>query len=489
MIRIQSVLKRVMRLHRRATPSVLIVMSLVCAAASQVHAAPFAYVAGIGSATVSVIDVETNSVVATISLPPGTSPRLVAVAPDGTRVYVTNSSFPGAVFVIDTSTNSLLAPAIIVGNGPSGIIVSPDGRFVYVANQFGSSVSVIDTTSNSVVATIPVGVQPTGIGVTQDGSRVYVADSVAGAVWMIDAASNTPVGGPIFVGGNPQDLVISPDGSKVYVSNFNSQSVSVIETPSNTVQATIAVGFFPLGMDTSPDSTRLYIVDTDPALNNGSVAVVDTATNTVLTRVSLPAFHTARRVAITPDGTRGYVTINTPQSVIVFDTAMNVVKDEILIDGIPEGIAITPAPSQGTNPFVALTARLKVRPNSRHALSATGTFVLGNESDGIQPESEIVKLSLADTNGVILEEALPVGSFQRIGRRGAIFHSAENRSGIQLMRITAKKMSGVYSFRVLAATPELDVSSLQTVTLSLQIGNDAGSATLRCNRNVPRVCE
>jgi len=33
---------------------------------------------------------------------------------------------------------------------------------------------------------------------------------------------------------------------------------------------------------------------------------------------------------------------------------------------------------------------------------------------------------------------------------------------------------------VLAVTPELDVSSLQSVTLSLQIGNDAGSTTLRC---------
>jgi YVTN family beta-propeller protein len=167
---------------------------------------------------------------------------------------------------------------------------------------------------------------------------VYVANSLSGTVSVIDATTNTVVA-TIPVELNPQDLEMSPDGAKVYVSNFNSASVSVIDTASNMVEATISVGFVPLGMDTTPAGEILYVVD------NGSVAVIDTATNTLSGRVTLPPFHTSRDVAVTPDGTRGYVTINTPQRVLVFETASNtLVGDPILIEnGIPEGIAITPA--------------------------------------------------------------------------------------------------------------------------------------------------
>jgi YVTN family beta-propeller protein len=224
---------------------------------------------------------------------------------------------------------------------------------------------------------------------------VYVANSLNGTVSVIDASTYTIVESTILVEGNPQDLEMSPDGAKVYVSNFNSASVSVIDTASNTVQATIPVGFFPHGMDTTPAGETLYVVD------DGSVAVIDTATNTLSGRVTLPPFHTSRDVAVTPDGTRGYVTINTPQRVLVFDTATNaLVGDPIPIeDGIPEGIAITPAPATGTVPFASIDAKLNVRPHSRYALSAAGTFVVSDTSDGIQPASEVVRLTLSSAQG------------------------------------------------------------------------------------------
>jgi YVTN family beta-propeller protein len=358
-----------------------------------------------------------------------------------------------------------------------------------VANQFSSNVSVIDTASNSTIVNIPVGFEPTGIGVTPDGSHIYVADSVLNVVWVIDAPTNEVLSGSIPVGGNPQDLLMSRDGSKVYVSNFNSQSVSVIDTASNTVHATISVGFFPLGMDTSPDGKRLYVVDGDPALNNGSVAVVDTETNSLLTRVNLPPFHTPRHVAITPDGGRGYVTINLPQQVLVFDTGTNVVVgNPIVLDGIPEGIAITQLPAASPTLFAQLESTLNVRPNSRYPFSAVGSFSLSERSDGIQPQLEIVRVSIAGSSGVLLDETLAAGSFQSIGRGGAIFHAAGNRSGIQLMRITAGQVPGAYGFETLAGVAAVSSSGESSVTLSLQIGNDGGAVELKCTRRGSWAC-
>jgi YVTN family beta-propeller protein len=317
-----------------ARVSALSAVLFVCAS-RLTAAAPFAYVANGGFGTVSVIDVETNAVITTISLPAGSSPGQRAVSPDGTRVYVSTGV---ALAVIDTATNSVVVPAIPVGFGTRSVAISPDGRFAYVAIQFEGRVTIVDTATNAVVATVDTGGQPTGLKTTPDGSRVYVANSTTGTVSVIDATTNTIVS-TILVELNPQDLEMSPDGAKVYVSNFNSASVSVIDTASNTVEASISVGFVPLGMGTTPTGETLYVVD------NGSVAVIDTATNTLSGRVTLPPFHTSRDVAVTPDGTHGYVTINTPPRVLVFETASNtLVGDPILIEnGIPEGIAITPA--------------------------------------------------------------------------------------------------------------------------------------------------
>jgi YVTN family beta-propeller protein len=47
-------------------------------------------------------------------------------------------------------------------------------------------VSVIDTASNSVTATIPVGQRPWNMALTPDGTKLYVACGRSGAVTVID---------------------------------------------------------------------------------------------------------------------------------------------------------------------------------------------------------------------------------------------------------------------------------------------------------------
>ena len=43
------------------------------------------------------------------------------------------------------------------GPAPVGVAITPDGAFAYVANNGNHTVSVIETASNTVVATVPVG--------------------------------------------------------------------------------------------------------------------------------------------------------------------------------------------------------------------------------------------------------------------------------------------------------------------------------------------
>ncbi|MGM7680974.1 YncE family protein [Cytobacillus sp. Hm23] len=73
--------------------------------------------------------------------------------------YVVNGS--GLVSVIDTKTHSVIA-TVPVGQLPSNIKFTPDGKLAYVTNALNGSteVSVIDTKTHSVIATIEVGNAP-----------------------------------------------------------------------------------------------------------------------------------------------------------------------------------------------------------------------------------------------------------------------------------------------------------------------------------------
>nr|WP_257205711.1 hypothetical protein [Bacillus cereus] len=43
--------------------------------------------------------------------------------------------------------------------------MTPDGLFAYVTNQYSNNVSVIDTSSNTVIATVLVDSRPAGIAI------------------------------------------------------------------------------------------------------------------------------------------------------------------------------------------------------------------------------------------------------------------------------------------------------------------------------------
>jgi YVTN family beta-propeller protein len=199
------------------------------------------------------------------------------------NAYITNgSSAANSVTVIDTETNTVTA-TIPVGLIPVGVAVTPNGRKVYITNSgFNeNTVSVIATATNKVIATIPVGREPGGVAVTPNGRKVYVANALDNTVSVIDAATNMVIGSPIPVGLAPDGVAVTPSrrqngeenrtderedrakaASKVYVANFDANTVSVIDTATNTVIATIPVGTSPRGVAVTPDGSTVYVSNT-----------------------------------------------------------------------------------------------------------------------------------------------------------------------------------------------------------------------------------
>jgi YVTN family beta-propeller protein len=125
------------------------------------------------------------------------------------RAYVANAGSSN-VTVLDTMTNTVVGPPILVGANPGPVGVDPTVHRAYVGNTGSSNVTVIDTTTNTVVGTpIPVSNYPADVAVDPTVHRAYVTNSGSNAVSVVDT-TNTAVGTPVPVGSAPIGVGIGP---------------------------------------------------------------------------------------------------------------------------------------------------------------------------------------------------------------------------------------------------------------------------------------
>jgi YVTN family beta-propeller protein len=210
------------------------------------------YVANSGSDTVSVIQTcwyETCTPENTFKvkdIPVGRDPVYIFGDPF-TKIYVANSG-SNTVSVINTKTNGVEAN-IPVGRKPVNIFGDPFTK-IYVANSGSNTVSVINTKTNGVEANIPVGRKPVyGFGITNMGQEntmghlmyshaIFVANSDSNTISVINTTTNTvkniPVGrDPVYIFGDPSY------SDAIYVANSDSNGISLIDVVTGKVVAAV----------------------------------------------------------------------------------------------------------------------------------------------------------------------------------------------------------------------------------------------------------
>ena len=225
------------------------------------------------------------------------------------------------------------------------------GSQVYVLNAGESTVSIIDTNTNTVIRTSEQLEAGGAMALSPDGERLYVAEYLGTRVFVLDAETLELDGEPINVrttyGGT---LALSPDGSRLYVGSLNREIeydeygnayygnstawVSVVDTETRDVIAEIPVGWSVGNVELSPDGKLLYANAPD------RVYVIDAVTNTQITSFTVggqPA-----DVAFSPDSKRAYITNLHTGELYVVDTVTNTVIARPIIDTIdyryfPEG--------------------------------------------------------------------------------------------------------------------------------------------------------
>ena len=112
--------------------------------------------------------------------------HMVVASPDGTRAYVANIG-SGSVTAVDLATRKVLRD-VPTGKGAEGIDISPSGSEVWVTNRGNDTVSVIDARSLEITATLKAAEFPIRIKFTPDGKRALVSCARSGDVRVFDVA-------------------------------------------------------------------------------------------------------------------------------------------------------------------------------------------------------------------------------------------------------------------------------------------------------------
>jgi YVTN family beta-propeller protein len=208
------------------------------------------------------VDVAEGKVVQAISTEAQVSHMVVLAAP--ARAFVANIG-SGSVTAIDLAEGKILAQ-IPTGAGAEGIAVSPNGAEVWVTNRAADTLSVIDTEWLEVKATLPCGKFPIRVQFTPDGTRALVANANSGDVAVFDVAARKELqriamevtavetqdgrlfGDQFGKSPVPVGILIEPSGKRAYVANTNADLVTVLDLEQWKIAGRIAPGREPDGM-------------------------------------------------------------------------------------------------------------------------------------------------------------------------------------------------------------------------------------------------
>lgn len=169
------------------------------------HDGRFAYIANLQEDTVSVIDLASFTEFRKIKV--GQVPVTTGITSDGQKLLVTLNA-ENKLAIVNTASGAV--KTISVGVGPAQVYVSPDDKFAFVANQGteqnpSMTISKIDLTIDTVVSTIETGKGAHGIVTSSDGRYAYITNMYENTVSVIDNTSNKVIA-KVSVGKTPNGI-------------------------------------------------------------------------------------------------------------------------------------------------------------------------------------------------------------------------------------------------------------------------------------------
>jgi YVTN family beta-propeller protein len=214
-----------------------------------------------------------------------------------------------------------LIQTIYTGPGTSGLAYDSGKGEIFVPGLSGTGgyqVSVINDTSNTVVATVPLPANsyPSGAAYDSGNGYVYVPLSgypsyASGSVAVISDRNNTVVAN-VSAGAYPIAAAYDSGNGYIYVTNLDSNTVSVISgtTLIDTVHNLRTSNSDPSGLAYDSGKGEIFVACGALVGGNGSVSVINDTSNTVVANVTFPMGSTPSGLAY--DSGKGEIFVNDP---------------------------------------------------------------------------------------------------------------------------------------------------------------------------------
>ncbi|MEJ0098210.1 MAG: hypothetical protein WDO12_00045 [Pseudomonadota bacterium] len=247
------------------------------------------------------------------------------------KAYVGNFR-DSTVSVIDTGTNAVVA-TVPVATGPHGMAITADGRTVYVASDGTSLLNIIDTASDKVTGTIEIGKAPHGLALTPDGRLLLAAINGEDKVALVD--THTQVVVATLPVPKPHTVAVRPDGKFAYVSSqlAGNFALVVIDLKKRVIARSVPLEQQPRDIEFSHDGKALYFT----LAGVDAVQVLDPVTDKVIAQVASGAsphiatfFHAAKF---------GTAVVQGPGELLLFDAKKNVPLRSIPVGNKPHWLA------------------------------------------------------------------------------------------------------------------------------------------------------
>jgi YVTN family beta-propeller protein len=158
-----------------------------------------------------------------------------------------------AVHVVDVGSKTI-RKNIAVGKRPRRLAITPNGQELWVSNELDASVSIIDTQTNQVAATVAfevpgvrkADITPVGVTMTRDGKQAFVTLGRANHVAFVDVATRK-VTNLVLVGKRAWGLALDKAEKTLLVVNGLSDDLTLVDVASAKAMKTVKVGRVPYG--------------------------------------------------------------------------------------------------------------------------------------------------------------------------------------------------------------------------------------------------
>lgn len=302
-------------------------------------AIPMIYVPNGLSNTVTEIDPATYQVVRTF--PVGALPQHVVPSYDEKTLWVTND-YGNSLTPINPDTGMPGTPVPV--EDPYNLYFTPNGAYAIVVAEALNRLDFRNPQTMALVHSLPVpcnGVDH--LDFSADGTYLIAGCEISGQLVKVNVETQQVVGTlTLPPGSEPQDVKLSPNGKIFYVSDLKRNGVWEVNGQTLRTEGFIPTGAGAHGLYVSRDAKDLYVADR----NEGSVAVISFATNTMVAKWWIPGGGSPDMGNVSADGKVLWLSGRYNAEVYAIDTTTGHLLARIPVGQGPHGLCVWPQPGR-----------------------------------------------------------------------------------------------------------------------------------------------